>query len=160
MLVESFNRTRWLDKLRPAGASQKADGPEGPMAPIVTTGILVVENLLTRHPCAFVRVIFAPEPCNFHCIVTKKLQKRVAPIVLLCRLEKNHATSFHQYLHSRIMRVILAQGSCPVLQILDVFSQRGKTLTMLLFFQKNSMYVSSLHKGPCKFSLRRKKTCN
>ena len=38
MLVESFNRTRWLDKLRPAGASQKAEGPEGPMAPIVTTG--------------------------------------------------------------------------------------------------------------------------
>ena len=103
MLVESFNRTRWLDKLRPAGASQKADGPEGPMAPIVTTGILVVENLLTRHPCArgmsifqyrstgdpqFVRVILAPEPCNFHCIVIKKLQKRVAPIVLLCRIEK------------------------------------------------------------------------
>ena len=27
----SFNRTRW-----PGGASQKADGPEGPMAPIVT----------------------------------------------------------------------------------------------------------------------------
>ena len=44
MLVESFNRTRWLDKLRPAGASHKADGPEGPTAPIVTTGILIVEK--------------------------------------------------------------------------------------------------------------------
>ena len=40
MLVESFNRTRWLGKLRAAGASQKTDGPEGPMAPIVTTGVL------------------------------------------------------------------------------------------------------------------------
>ena len=32
VLVESFNRTRWLDKLRPAGASQKggwAGGPDG-----------------------------------------------------------------------------------------------------------------------------------
>ena len=36
----------------------------------------------------YVRVILAPDPCNFHCIVIKKLQKRVAPIVLLCRLEK------------------------------------------------------------------------
>ena len=36
VLVESFNRTRWLEKLRAAGASQKADGPEGPMAPVVT----------------------------------------------------------------------------------------------------------------------------
>ena len=54
VLVESFSRTRWLDKPRPAGASQKADGPEGPMAPIVTNGVLIVEkkNFLTRHPCA------------------------------------------------------------------------------------------------------------
>ena len=53
VLVESFNRTRWLDKLRPSGASQKADGPEGPMAPIVTTGVLI-----TRHPCAGATIIF------------------------------------------------------------------------------------------------------
>ena len=58
------------------------------------------------------------------------------------------------------MRVILTQGSCPVLQVLDVLSQRKqKTGAMLLFFQKkkNSMHVSSLHKGPCKISLRKKK---
>ena len=48
MLVESFNRTRWLDKLRPAGASQKADGPEGPMAPIVTTGVSVIGKNLSH----------------------------------------------------------------------------------------------------------------
>ena len=32
----------------------------------------------------------------------------------------------HQYLHSRTIRVILAQGSCPVLQILDVSSRKQK----------------------------------
>ena len=32
--------------------ARREDRPEGPMAPIVTTGILIVENLLTRHPCA------------------------------------------------------------------------------------------------------------
>ena len=32
----------------------------------------------------------------------------------------------NQYLHSRIMRVILAQRSCPVLQILDVSSCKRK----------------------------------
>ena len=47
MLVESFNRTRWLDELRPAGASQMADGPEGPMAPIVTTGVSVIRPTMT-----------------------------------------------------------------------------------------------------------------
>jgi len=92
VLVESFNRTRWLDKLRPAGASQEADGPEGPMAPIVTTGILIVKKektfshvilvlgamlifqyRSTRDP-QFVRVILAPEPCNFHRIVIKNFR--------------------------------------------------------------------------------------
>ena len=83
----SFNRTRWLNKLRPAGASQKADGPEGPMAPIVTTGVSSVgktfshiilalgghANLLcivprkrsskcARHPCARAMLIFTVVP--------------------------------------------------------------------------------------------------
>ena len=48
MLVESFNRTLWLDKLRPAGASQKAEGPEGPMAPIVVTGTSFVGKTFSR----------------------------------------------------------------------------------------------------------------
>ena len=38
----------------------------------------------------FVRVILAPETCNFHRIVIKKLQKRVTPLVLLCRTEKKN----------------------------------------------------------------------
>ena len=31
-------RTRWLNKLRSAGASLKEEGPEGPIAPVVTNG--------------------------------------------------------------------------------------------------------------------------
>ena len=82
-----------------------------------------------------VRVILAPEPCNFH------------------RFEK-HANSFHQYLHSRIMRASLAQGSCQILQILDVSSKKGPCDSSSSR-KKNSVYVSSLHKGPCKISLRK-----
>ena len=38
-------RTHWLNKLRPAGASLKAEGPEGPLAPVVTTGSYKNKNL-------------------------------------------------------------------------------------------------------------------
>ena len=97
--MESFNRTRWLDKFRPAGASRKADGPEGLMAPIVTTGIsvarektfsrviLVLGAMLiflyrsTEDP-RIVRVILAPNPCNF-----RRLEK------------KEPCLSFNQCLH-------------------------------------------------------------
>ena len=42
----------------------KADGPEGPMAPIVTTGVLIMEKtFLTRHPRAGGHVILA---LSFH----------------------------------------------------------------------------------------------
>ena len=74
----------------------------------------------------------------FHCVVVKKLQERVAPLVLLCRIEKQ--------LHSRIVRVILAQGSCPMLQILDTCPHREKTGTMRLFFQKTT--VCTCHPNP------------
>ena len=68
-----------------------------------------------------VRVILTPGPCNFHRIKrVKKLQERAAPHVLL------HRSKIHQYLLSQIVRVILAQGSCPVLQILDVSSRKQK----------------------------------
>ena len=61
------------------------------------------KTFLTRHPCAgghvnfsvsfhgeapVVCVILAPEPCNYDHIMVKKLQERVAPFVLLCRIEK------------------------------------------------------------------------
>ena len=177
MLVESFNRTRWLDKLRPAGALPKADGSEIPMAPIVTTGILIVKKtFLTRHPCARGHVnlsvsfhgrstICACHPCaramQFSRIVIKKLQKRVAPIVLLCRIvKKSHARSFHQNLHSRIMRVILARGSYQALQILDVSTKTG---AMLLFFflKKKVCTCHPCTKGHAKFLCAKKRTtCN
>ena len=67
---ERFNRTRGLDKLRPAGASQKADGLGSPMAPVVTTGVLIVKKktFLTRHPCAGGFV-------NLFCIVPRKIHE-------------------------------------------------------------------------------------
>ena len=53
--------------------------------------MLIFQYRSTGDP-QFVRVILAPEPCNFHRIVIKKLQKREAPIVLLCRIEKKKKT--------------------------------------------------------------------
>ena len=63
------------------GRLTKAEGPKGPMAPIVTTGVSSVKkNVLTHHPCTgaamlicsasfhgkeprIVRVILVPGPC-------------------------------------------------------------------------------------------------
>ena len=39
----SINRTRWLDKLRPAGASS-GGWTEGPMAPVETTDAAAVDQ--------------------------------------------------------------------------------------------------------------------
>ena len=82
----SINRTRWLDKLRPAGASS-GGWTEGPMAPVETTDAATVDQRCSfkhwagwRHnhtqncvsPCAWVRlivsriVVFAPGPCFLH----------------------------------------------------------------------------------------------
>ena len=141
MLVESFNRTRWLDKLRPAGASQKGDGPEGPLALIVTTNILKVEKNFSRVILVlWAMLIFQYRSTEIHNLCVSSLRQSHAIFTISwsrnfrhCRIEKKHARSFHQYLHSRIMRVILAQGSCQVLRSLDVSSKKG---AMPLFFHK------------------------
>ena len=69
------------------GRLTKAEGPEGPMAPIVTTGGYNVRKMLARHSCTvahanllcivqqknrIVRVILVPGPCNFRRIEKKK----------------------------------------------------------------------------------------
>ena len=70
----SINRTRWLDKLRPAGASS-GGWTEGPMAPVETTDAATVDQRCPfkhrtgwRHnhsnsncvsPCAWVKLIFS-----------------------------------------------------------------------------------------------------
>ena len=82
----SNNRTRWLDKLRPAGASS-GGWTEGPMAPVETTDAATVDQRCSfkhwarwRHnhtqncvsPCAWVKlivsriVVFAQGPCFLH----------------------------------------------------------------------------------------------
>ena len=108
MLVESSNRTRWSDKLRPAGASQKADGPEGPMAPVVTAGVLIVKKTFSHFiPCAGshvnLSVSFHKRSTNCACHPSARAMQ-FSPY-----WEKKHAKFVHQYLHSRIIRVILAQ---------------------------------------------------
>ena len=89
VLVMSINRTRWLDKLRPAGASS-GGWTEGPMAPVETTDAATVDQRCSfkhwtgwRHnhsnsnclsPCAWVKlifsvsriVVFAQGPCFLH----------------------------------------------------------------------------------------------
>ena len=70
----SINRTRWLDKLRPAGASS-GGWTEGPMAPVETTDAVTVDQrcpsnigqggdtiIQTQNcvsPCAWVKLIFS-----------------------------------------------------------------------------------------------------
>ena len=48
---ELQSRTRWLNKLRPAGASLMAEGPEGPIAPVVTTGSYLKKTWNMVLPC-------------------------------------------------------------------------------------------------------------
>ena len=71
---------RWLDKLR-LGATliflyRSTEDPR-------LVRVIIFQYRSTRDP-QFVRVTLAPESCN----LVKKFQKRVAPFVLLCRIEK------------------------------------------------------------------------
>ena len=92
----SINRTRWLDKLRPAGASS-GGWTEGPMAPVETTdaalltsaapsnirqgGDTIIQTQNCVSPCAWVKlifsvsriVIFAQGPCSLHAQFPKQL---------------------------------------------------------------------------------------
>ena len=100
------------------------------------------------------RVILAPEPCNFHRI--KKLQERVAPFVLLCRIgkKKNMPDLSTNTFILELCVSSLHRGHAKCFKSLTCHQKTG---AMLLFFKKNSMYVSYLHKRPCKNSLRKKK---
>ena len=93
-------------------------------------------------------------------IVVKKLQeraKRSSSCSAVLKKKKKHARSFHQYQHSRIMRVILAQGSCPMLQILDVSSQRKNRGPRYSSSKKQQYVRVILAQKPCKISLLKKK---
>ena len=143
-------RTRWHLS---CSHCRKKKKPFSRVIPVL--GAMLTFQYRSTGDARIVRVILTPEPCHFHrirrvdAIVVKKLQQRVAQFVLL-----------HQS-PPRIMRVILAHGSCQVLQILDVSSKQGPCYSSsTLLFKKNSMYVSSLHKGPCKISLCKKKSAN
>ena len=91
----------------------------------VTTAVLIVKKtILMRHPCAGVHVNLS---VSFHGRSTNcatSLRQSHAIFTVLTK-KRSHAKSFHHCLHSRFMRVSLAQGSCQILQILDVSSEQG-----------------------------------
>ena len=153
MLVESFNRTRWLDKLRPAGGSQKADGPEGPMAPIVTAGVSVEgkKTFLTCHPCAGSHlnhsVSFHGRSLNCACHPCA----RAMPVFTVLK-KKGAILIFKPILHFSNYACQPCTGAMQILfKSLTRHPSRGHAALLL---EKKSMYVSSLHEVPCKFSLR------
>ena len=102
----SINRTRWLDKLRPTGASS-GGWTEGPMAPVETTDAATIDQRFKhrtgwRHHhsnsklCVALRmgqanllsitnVIFAQEPCNN--VQKKKLRHPCAAAMRQCPAE-------------------------------------------------------------------------
>ena len=157
VLVESFNRTRWLDKLRPAGASQKGMGRRARWPyrdhwcshgrkKTLSRVILVLEATLfflcraTEDP-RIVRVILAPKPWNF-----RRIEK------------KEPCKSFNKYLHFSNYACQPCTGAMQILfKSLTCNLNRGHA-ALLLPSKKNSTYVSSLHKGPCKFSRCKKKS--
>ena len=115
-------RDHWYSHRRknPSHASSLCSGPRQSFS-IVSREIhnLCVSSLRQSHA-----IITVSESRNF-----RNAQR---PSSYFAVVRKTLARSFHQYLHSRIMRVILAQGSCPVLQILDVSSQKNRSHAILL----------------------------
>ena len=139
---ESFNRTRWLDKLKPADASQEADGPEGPMAPIVTTGVLFVEKpLLTRHLCA-----------RGHISLSVSFHRRST----ICACHPcARAMHFFTISWSRNFRNAKRPSSC--------FAVLKKKKTCPIFQPISTLSNFACHpctKGHAKFLCAKKKTCN
>ena len=68
MLVESCSRTRWLDKLRPAGAPHRWMGRGGPMAPVVATGWYHCSKKKNDYISRLVHVILVPVHAILLCI--------------------------------------------------------------------------------------------
>ena len=154
MLVESFIRTRWLDKLRPAGASQKAEGPEGPMAPLVTAGVSIVGKNFSR----VILELYGPR--HSFCIVPRKILElcvsslRPSHAIFAVFEKRSHANLSTNTYISRIMRVSLAHGPCKYSSNhRPRFSHCTRHPSRLLFFFKKKK-VCSCHpctKGHAKF---------
>ena len=71
MLEESFSPHPLAEQAQACGRLTQVDGPEGPIAPVVTTGISVVREKLD-YISRFAHIILAPVHAILLCIVPKK----------------------------------------------------------------------------------------
>ena len=103
----SINRTRWLDKLRPAGASS-GGWTEGPMAPVETTDAATVDQR-----CPFKhRTGWRHNHSNSKLCVALRMGQANLLSISNCHPCAGAMLSSHSILQAtRFVRVILEQGS-------------------------------------------------
>ena len=107
VLVMSINRTRWLDKLRPAGASS-GGWTEGPMAPVETTDAATVDQR-----CPFKhRTGWRHNHSNSKLCVALRMSQANLLSISNCHPCAGAMLSSHSILQAtRFVRVILEQES-------------------------------------------------
>ena len=103
----SINRTRWLDKLRPAGASS-GGWTEGPMAPVETTDAATVDQRCSFKHWAGWRHNHSNSKL---CVAMRMGQANLFPYHELSSLRRGHAFFTFQFPATRFVRVILEQGA-------------------------------------------------
>ena len=102
----SNNRTRWLDKLRPAGASS-GGWTEGPMAPVETTDAATVDQR-----CPFkLQTGWRHNHSNSKLCVALHMGQVNLLSIELSSLRRGHAILTFKFLATRFVRVILKQGA-------------------------------------------------
>ena len=102
----SNNRTRWLDKLRPAGASS-GGWTEGPMAPVETTDAATVDQR-----CPFkLQTGWRHNHSNSKLCVALRMGQANLLSIELSSLRRGHAFFTFKFPATRFVRVILKQGA-------------------------------------------------
>ena len=107
----SINRTRWLDKLRPAGASS-GGWTEGPMAPVETTELLTRRHNHSNSNCvslcAWVKRVFSVSRIKLVIFAQGSCSLRPTTRFARVILELGPHTLLQT---TRFVRVILEQGA-------------------------------------------------
>ena len=103
----SINRTRWLDKLRPAGASS-GGWTEGPMAPVETTDAATVDQRCSFKHWAGWRHNHSNSKL---CVTVRMGQANLFLYHELSSLRRGHAFFTFTLPATRFVRVILDQGA-------------------------------------------------
>ena len=102
----SNNRTRWLDKLRPAGASS-GGWTEGPIAPVETTDAATVDQR-----CPFkLQTGWRHNHSNSKLCVALRMGQANLLSIELSSLRRGHAFFTFKFPATRFVRVILKQGA-------------------------------------------------